>query len=270
MQLIFSFLLKYKYVLLFFFLELIALGLTIQNNSYHQSKFSNASNTITGGLMQRVNNFDELFNIRLENKKLMEENIRLQEIISGKFVDSVKTVETIIENKAYTYTIAKIIKNNYLLQNNFITINRGRKHGVSPNMGVINSNGLIGIVSNVGYEYATVLSILHKKSSINIRCKNTNHIGSLVWDGKDYNSLQLIDIPRQANLTVGDTIVSGGQSSIFPKGILVGTIKNFIYENNQYKKINVKPFNDMSNISNVYLISNSKKIAIDSLLNNPN
>ncbi len=81
----------------------------------------------------------------------------------------------------------------------------------------------------------------------------------MFWDGKDPNILQITDIPRQAIIKVGDTIISGGKSAIFPEGIIVGVIKDFKFENNQFLEINVTLFNDMSSLGYVQVVKNLQK-----------
>ena len=137
-------------------------------------------------------------------------------------------------------------------------------------MGVISSKGIIGIINNVSKKYASVQSILNTNSKINAKLKNSFHFGSLVWDPetKDPNEVQLIDIPRQAPVKVGDTIVTDGKSTIFPRGVLIGTIKGFNLANNQdYYTVTVTLFNDMTNLHHVYIIENNEKEAIQAIDN---
>ena len=82
----------------------------------------------------------------------------------------------------------------------------------------------------------------------------------MVWNGIDYNILQLIDIPRQAQIKIGDTIITGGKSAIFPEGIKIGAVKSFKFENNQYKNIDIQLFNDMSSIGYVQIIKNLERV----------
>jgi rod shape-determining protein MreC len=159
----------------------------------------------------------------------------------------------------YEYIVAKIIKNDFTNRNNTLTLNKGSGSGLATDLGVINSKGIIGVIKNVSSNYATVLSILNSNSKINIRLKNDNHFGTLIWNGKDYNILQITDIPRQTVIKVGDTIITGGKSAIFPEGIHVGVVKDFRFENNQYLEINVSLFNDMSSLGYVQVVKNLQK-----------
>jgi rod shape-determining protein MreC len=132
-------------------------------------------------------------------------------------------------------------------------------------MGVINSLGIVGLVDNTSAHYATVISILNKKSQINAKIKKSNHFGSLVWNGKSTGFVQLIDVPRLAAIRKGDTIVTGGQSVIFPENINIGTIsKIYISAETNYYTLDVKLFNDMTNLGHVYIIKSKNR---DELIN---
>ena len=135
-------------------------------------------------------------------------------------------------------------------------------------MGVITSKGILGIVENTSKNFATVQSILNEKSNINAKIKNTDHFGSLVWDMKRFDVVQLVDIPRLVPLTIGDTIVTGGMSSIFPEGIPIGTIRKFdLNTSKSFYSIDVALFNDMTNIKNVYIVNNNYREEILELQN---
>ena len=133
-------------------------------------------------------------------------------------------------------------------------------------MGVITAKGILGIVENTSANYAAVQSILNTSSIINAKIKNSEHFGSLIWDQQRYNVLQLQDVPRLVSLSVGDTIVTGGSSSIFPENIPIGVIQKFDLNNSKsFYNIDVKLFNDMTNLKNVYIINNIHREEIEKL-----
>jgi len=264
MQQIFFFIRKFRYFLLFLLLEVLAVVLTIQHHSYHTSKFINSANFISGEIYNKVNSINEYFLLKSENKILSEENVRLKNLLEQKGINYNEEIFTVIDSskyfQKYVYYSVKIINNNYTKRNNTLTLNKGSKQGLTPDLGVINSKGIIGIVENTSSNFSTVISILNKNSKINVHLKNSNHFGTLIWDGEDYNITQIVDIPRQAKIKIGDTVVTGGKSIMFPEGINVGIIKDFTFENNQYQKINVLLFNDMSAIGYAEVIKNLQKI----------
>ena len=88
-------------------------------------------------------------------------------------------------------------------------------------------------------------------------------MGNLKWNGKDYNIVQLEGLPRQAKVEKGDTIITSGNSAIFPEGILIGTAINVIGTQTSVNKVvNIQLFNDMSDLKNIYVITNFDKIEI--------
>lgn len=275
MQQIVFFLHKYKYFIFFLFLEFIAIALTFNNLNFHKSKFVNSANFVTGGLYSKATDISEYLHLKDINKELLDENTRLKNKLQQNtfMLDStieVEVIDSVLYHQKYIYINARIEKNEYSTQFNYLTINKGIKEGVFPEMAVINSKGIIGITDNVNNNYARVQSILNKNSKINARVKNSNHFGSLEWDGKDYNIVQLIDIPRQAILKIGDTIETGGKSTIFPGGVPVGIISKTYNGNTVNNRIDVQLFNDMSNLGFVYVVKNLHKQEIKSLENTSN
>jgi len=263
MQQIIYFIRKFRYFLLFLLLEILAIVFTIQHHSYHTSKFVNSANFISGGVYNKLNSINEFFILKTENKLLIEENIQLKNLLSKKEInyteDNYQLIDTTKYYQKYEYSVAKVINNNFNKKNNFLTINKGTKQGLNSDLGVINSTGIIGVIKNISSNYSTVLSILNSNSKINVRFKNSTHFGTLIWNGKDFNTIQIKDIVRQANFKIGDTIITDGKSAIFPEGINVGVIKDFIFENNQYQQINVTLFNDMSAVGYVQIVKNLQK-----------
>ncbi len=269
MQQIISFLYKNKYILLFLLLELMAIFFTIQSHSYHKSKFVNSANFVTGGIYNRINNFKELILLKKDNKRLAEENVHLKNLLylQNKSTNQINSeiIDTINFYQKFNFIAAKVINNEFRKNNNYLTINKGNIDGIKTDFGVINSKGIIGITKSVTKHYTTVLSILNVNSKINVKLTNSNYFGSLSWNNKKYNTVQLLDLPFQAIIKIGDTIITGGKSTIFPEGILVGTIKDFKTKNNNYEYINITLFNDMSSIGYVEIINNFDKQEIKTL-----
>lgn len=256
MQQIFNFILKNSNRLLFLLLLVLSFSLTIQSHSYHKSKIISSANFFTGGIYEKVNNIDEYFGLKEQNEELAQENARLKSIIfNQKDTTKLPQIDSIKGVKKTSILVAKVIRNSYSIQENFITINKGSALGIKPNMGVINSAGIVGIVDNTSKNYATVISILNVNSKINAKIKKSSHFGSLVWNGKSTGYAQLIDVPRLAGVRKGDTIVTGGQSIIFPENIGIGTIdKVYIDNETNYYTLDIKLFNDMTNLGHVYII----------------
>lgn len=272
MQLILYLFQKYKNFLVFILLEFIALFFTIQLHSYHKSVFIDAANELSGGFYNNIISFRDYLNLEKENSQLIIENTRLQNIIArNQRIDTsfTKVVDTTFHQR-YQFSNAKIISNDYHKQNNFLIINKGKNQGITSDMAVVNSKGIIGITGRTSKNYATVISILNINFKANAKFRKNDYFGTLTWDGKDPNIVQLKDVPRQANVFIGDTIITGGKSFIFPEDIMVGTVSNFVYKHNAYEQIDIRLFNDMRSIKNVEVIKDLHRSEIIKIQNSLN
>lgn len=273
MQQLIYFFQKFKYFLFFLLLQFIALTLIFNNLNFQNSKYVNSANALTGGLYSKVSDMSDYFSLKATNTQLIEENTLLRNFLNQKTntsftVDSI-VIDTVKYYQKYTYTSAKIINNSYSKAFNFLTINKGTIAGLSKEMAVVNGKGIIGFTDNLSPNYGRIQSILNKNTKINARLKN-GYFGTLQWNGLDYNTVQLIDIPRQAPVKIGDTIETGGKSAIFPEGILIGKVIEINNDNAVDNIINVKLFNDMSVIGPVFVIKNLQKVEIKRLENSGN
>ena len=260
MQQIINFIIKNSYKLLFLLLLILSLTLTITSHTYHRSEYINSANRISGSVFTKINDVNEYLSLKEKNKELASENALLKEMLFNR-KDTLITSKTLFRNDLnnFNVVVGKVVRNSFNSRENYITINVGKALGIKTDMGVINDKG-VGIVEKTAKDFATIQSILNIKSKINAKIKNSDHFGSLVWDGKNVGFAQLIDVPRLASLRKGDSIVTGGNSDIFPENIPVGKIdKIFIDRKTNYYTINVRLFNDMTALGYIYIIENKMK-----------
>jgi len=219
-----------------------------------------SANLVSGTIYEKTNSITEYLHLKEENDRLAEENAKMKQILynSELIIDSAFTLKPDIRfANDFKLFNTKIIKNSYQRKDNYLTIKGGKDMGIKKDMGVINAKGVVGIIENVSNNYATVQSILNVHSNISAKVLHTNHFGTIKWDGKNTGYVQLLDIPKLAVLRKGDSIVTGGISTIFPENIPVGVVdKVFTTKNSNFYTINVRLFNDMTSISSVYLLEN--------------
>lgn len=259
MQQIFNFIFKNSYRMLFLLLIGIAISLTIQSHSYNKSKIISSANFLSGGVYEKMNNVEEYFNLKIQNEELAKENARLKSLLfNQKDSTKIQEIDSIFGIKKFDIIESKVIKNSYSVYENYLTLNSGAKDGVKRDMGVINSLGIVGVIENTSKNYSTVLSILNtNKLKFNAKIKKSGHFGSLSWDGKNTGYVQLIDVPRLAQVRKGDTVVTGGQSEIFPENINIGAIeKVYISKETNFYTLDIRLFNDMTSLGYVYIIRN--------------
>jgi rod shape-determining protein MreC len=260
MQQIFSILFKNSYKLLFLLLIGISFFLTVQSHSYHKSRVISSANFLTGSVYEKMNNVESYFNLKVQNEELAQENARLKLLLFNKKDSVLIDKDSVFGVKKVNIILSKVVHNSYNFPKNYLTINTGSKSGIKQDMGVVNDLGIVGIIDKTSENYATVQSILNLNSRINAKIKNANHFGTLVWDAKSTGFVQLIDVPRLASVRKGDTIVTGGESEIFPENVNIGKIdKIYIDNKTHYFTLSIKLFNDMTNLGHVYIIKSKDR-----------
>jgi rod shape-determining protein MreC len=268
MKNLFRFFYQNGFVIGFIFLQIVAIWLIINYTYYQQSKLYQVSNSISGSISAKKTSITDYLNLENANKQLINENadLRNDKIESFAIVnkDYVVINDTLRRIKYRHYT-AKVINSTYTKVENFITLNKGKISGFKPNMAVISTKGLVGIITSVSNNFSIVLPIIHPRSWFSVQVKHKHYFGILKWDGRDFNIAQIAEVANHAELIVGDTIETR-ESDIFPEGIPVGKISNVEYvEGSNFLDISVDLFVDFTSIYYVYAIENMMKLEQDSL-----
>lgn len=199
-----------------------------------------------------------------QNKALMVELYGKKNANNPKFR---KVHDTLGGGQIYTFVDGDIVFNSINRRDNYFTVNRGKRDGVFPKMGVIAPSGIAGIVINTTDQYALVQSVLSvNKIRINAALKNSGYFGTLMWRGDNSRLMHLSDIPKYVPLKIGDTVVTDGKSAIFPKGIMVGTIAGYQVDSKTgFWDISVELSEKMGTLSKVYIIKNMKKAEVSKI-----
>ena len=214
------------------------------------------------------------FNLREINRDLEENNARLEnEVLNLRYQlaelhtlnsDSLTPVNS--NESRYDYVAATVINNNVRHPKNYFSINRGSEDGVRVGQGVVDHNGVVGIVNVTGKKSARVISLLNESQRFSVKIKNSDFIGSLVWKNGDPSIAYMEEVPRHAKYNMGDTVVTSGYSLSFPANIPVGIIMNRIKgtdDNFYILKIKLTP--DFKSLSTVRVIKDNFKEIVDSL-----
>lgn len=265
MRNLFRFVQKYHFVLLFLLLEFLCVYLLSNSHTYHRAALINTSNTLTGEIYQTKSNITGYFSLGFHNDLLALENAQLHDRIAEleEMVDSTSHQSDHIH---FRHIPAKVISNTVHFRNNYILINKGRLDGVKPDMGIISPNGVAGIVTGVSDHYATALSLLHRYARISVMFRKSGQLANLTWTGENYRYGLVEDIPAHLKIVEGDTVVTSGHSLIFPEGIMVGTIKEYIEPaGSSLNKAILTLSTDFNMLRQVYVVYNSDQQEIDQL-----
>lgn len=157
------------------------------------------------------------------------------------------------ENKFMFHTarVVNVRRDNF---KNIITIDKGEADGIREDMGVISTNGVVGIVKGVTDHFSLVLPIINIDSKISSIIKDKNGIGLLTWGGGDIRKASLEEVPNYVKVAVGDSVVTSGHSTIFPAGIKIGKIESFDKGNGDSYDITVRLDQDYSSLMFVDVI----------------
>ena len=160
------------------------------------------------------------------------------------------TVDTVL--RRYSFIVARAINSSTTRPFNYITIQKGELDGVKPEMGVVDRNGVVGIVNITGKHTARIISLLNPHLRLSCKVKGSQHVGSLTWDGRDAAHALLEELPRHAKFHKGDTIVTSGFSTSFPEGVPVGVVESGVRgADDNFYSLRIKLFTDFSTLSYV-------------------
>ena len=271
-----NFLLKYNYWFLFILLEVICFVLLFRFNNYQQSVYFTSANVVTGKVYEVSGSVSSYFHLKSVNEDLLDRNMLLEQQITNlenalreRQVDSV-VVNSIrnLDNKDYQIFKAHVIRNSLNQADNYITLDKGSSSGIRPEMGVVDGNGVVGIVYKTSPNYSLVISVLNSKSSISCKIVGSEYFGYLKWEHGDSRYAYLKDLPRHAEFNLGDTVVTSGYSTVFPAGVMVGTVDDMSDSNDGLSYLlKIKLATDFGKLSDVRVIARTGQMEQQELEN---
>lgn len=244
-------------------LAILSIVLLCQNNPYHRSVWFGSANVVVGSIYDFQSSVTGYIGLREINEDLLDrtgqleaENLFLRQQLQ-QYEDQEKHLADTISQ--YRYMMAHVVGNTITQAENYITLDKGSLDGVVQDLGVADQNGIVGIVSKVSEHYSLVISVLNPKLRLSVMLKNTESFGSLVWDGADYRYAYLEDLPRSVKFELGDTIVTTGYTTSFPKNVLVGRVAESQDTGGSFLRLRVELFTDFNRINDVHVILNAKQ-----------
>jgi rod shape-determining protein MreC len=270
MQGLFQFIYNYRAFLLFVLLEVLCGWLIVRNNTYQGAAFFNSSNHYAAKVMQANRDVTDYLYLKEHNGQLAAENARLlaqysalrlskQQAPAGYSLDSALAAQ-------FRFIAARVVNNTTRYANNHLTIDKGSLDGVKPGMGVISPQGVIGVVKSCSDHFSTLTSLLNTDVQTSAQLKKNGQIGSVKWDGRDAGEISLRYIPRHVPVQKGDTVVTSSYNSIFPQGVMLGTIKEASNRGAEtFYDITLNLSVNFNRLSYVYVIENFFKTEQDSL-----
>lgn len=269
MRNILVFIIRYHFLLLFLVLESFSVAMLVNSTYYQSSVILKAGSRVTGRFYTSISNATDYLKLRTTNEQLARENAMLRQMKGVSFLKndtSTFWVNDTLYKQQYKYVVAKVVLNTVGKRNNYLMLDKGSRSGITKDMAVITSDGIVGTVVNVSENFSWVMSLLNKHTRISGRITKNNQMGTIVWNGIDHLYGTLTDIPAHVKIAKGDTIVSSGYSYIFPAGLMIGTISDFRVEQGDHFYIIPFRFSvDFNTLQYVYVVNNLMKSEQDSL-----
>jgi rod shape-determining protein MreC len=244
----------------------VALGILINYNQTYQVVFSNVANETTGKVGEQYNNVEYYFRLKKTNEALAAENAELRGLLKSSFenpdTSSVIKIDSLLKDtlgrvRKFRFLPAKVVNNNISDQNNYLTLYRGSKQGVTKDMGVVGPQGIVGKVILVSNNYCRVMSLLNRNTKVSAMTLKGFYTGLLDWDGKDPRYVTLHNIPKSAKVKVGDSILTSNLSGSYPPGIMVGTVTTVGGDpGSGFYELKIKTATDFYNLQYAYLVDN--------------
>jgi rod shape-determining protein MreC len=193
----------------------------------------------------------------------MAENARLKDILpQSQYADTAKKllITDSVYLQKFTYIPAFVVNNSVTFRNNYLTLAAGSKNQIGKAMGVVSTAGIVGITENVTPHFTSVISVLHKNFTVSAEISENGEKGSVVWDGIDYSTVIMKDVPRHIRINIGQHVVISPYSRAFPQGTPIGVISRYeVKPGDAFYTIYVKLAADLRNIRQVYVIANLLK-----------
>jgi len=246
------------------------------NNYIQRITFVKTTNIVSGNMYVQINKLSDYLSLREQNQQLQDENTDLRNKLQATIFEAESYIpqpsplwkelwerETSDNNlnkqQRYSYLSAKVINNTVNKQFNFITIDRGKNDGITEEMPVMGSEGIVGIVYGVSERFATIMPVINRNFRVSAKIKKNNHFGSLAWDGHSYRHAILHEISLHVPVAIGDTIVVSGFSGNFPEGLLIGTVNKIEQKDGSFFTIEVLLTTDFRKLYTVTVVDDIMK-----------
>ncbi len=280
MKRLLRFLYQYNALFVFLILQFVSLYLLFNFNRTHKVKYLTAVYNASKSYNEFISSIRNYFLLKEENKRLLKayselqkDNIKLKQYIEQSKNLIPKTSKLIVQidspKVSYKYIPARVITNEVRSKLNYFIINKGANDGVKENVGIVSSDGIVGITKGVSEEFSSCVSILNSNVLVSVKVLKNNILGTLSWDGEDLSVATIKYIPVHYNVQKGDKVVTSGLDNVFPPNILVGEVVTVEPDRNEigFVKLKVKLSADFYKLNHVFVVINTHKKEIDSLQN---
>ncbi|MCB0728792.1 MAG: rod shape-determining protein MreC [Ignavibacteria bacterium] len=251
------FFLSIKDYLVLSLLVVISLILIFSNDN-SQVRFLRAVGVgFVGAIQSGFSAVPNVFQIQKENDFLREKNIELSNEVSAlkeAKLENLRLTKSLgLKSKNISgVVIAKIVNKTLVQTRNTITLNVGESDSVRINMPVITDDGLVGRIVSASSNYSIAQILYNRSLNVSVKVQRSRVDGILNYDGA--GNLVINNVPKSADVKVGDVVITSEYSNYFPAGIPVGTVIEEGNLDNLFKKVVLKPSVNFTTLEEVFVL----------------
>lgn len=227
-------------------------------------------------IFNTANDFKTLSQVLAENEKLKEQNAELTNQLTNAKIEQYE-LENLRQlfNLSEKYPTYEKVAANVIAKDggnwfSTFTINRGKNDGIEPGMNVISGSGLVGIVTEVGPNYAKVRSIIDDANNVSAMVPSTGDNFNVSGNLKTMNESMVITFSGLRDdenlIKVGEPVITSYVSDQYHQGILIGYISSIENGPNKLTKIGtITPVADFEHLEDVLVIKKIKDVGNEPL-----
>lgn len=253
-------------IVLFLVLEAASILLVTHDGVVQRLRVMGALRSAQGWVWTQTSSLSAYFRLREDNERLLAENIRLQQdLLRLQELMPIPEEDVLAADSVFTYIPAKVVRNTFDGQHNFMLLDKGADEGVESGLGVITNQGVVGVVLATSSHYSYVRSFLNAGQNVSAKLSRQDIFGPLSWSGTFPDRAVLREIPVHVEPAIGDTVSTSGYSTLYPPDIPLGTVISFEFRQGSSQDVDIKLFEDFNSVYHVYVVKNAHGNEIEQL-----
>lgn len=232
------------------------------------SPFEYVISTVGINLRQITTSTGEIFTVYGKNQELKAEldNYRQNNLDMTEIMAENDRLHVLLDYKKaatqFDFVTAMVVARDPGTWTSVIIVNKGTNDGITKDMPVVTSQGLVGNVVQAYATSATIQLILDPRSAVGaLNQRSESRVAGIVeGSGTNHNAPRLLNLARDADIVPGDTVVTSGFGGIYPKGLVVGEVLDVVNDEGGLLKYAVlKPAVDFDKLEEVFIIIHSRE-----------
>lgn len=249
-------------VVLFVVLEALAIGYYARSTYFTQARLLARSNAAAGAVHEFFAGVRRYFGLEAENRILLDRVAELEERLAqydeAANIDRLRRYMLDLGGSKFRVMTATVISNTINRSQNFVTINRGLRDGVTPDMALLAPGGsMLGYIIDCTDRYSVAIPLLNTSFRASGKLEGTDYFGSVYWDGVDPHSVLLGELSKYAEPKIGQRVITTGFSQFFPENVLIGWVESAsMNENRTAYTVRLKLATDFARLTDIILVEN--------------